>query len=249
MTDLENLPRLYRDLADWWPILSAPEDYAEEAEFYRSVIMSHATTPPRTLLELGCGGGNNASNLKQHFKITLVDLAPGMVEVSRRLNPECEHHVGDMRDFRLGRQFDAVFIHDAIAYMTSEEDLGKAIGTAFEHCRSKGIALFAPDFTLETFRVRTSHGGHDCGGRSMRYLAWDQEPDPDSTTFISDMVYLLRDENSEVRCVHDRHTTGLFSRAVWMKVISDAGFEPKSVPFTHSELEGFSTDVFVGLKV
>lgn len=248
MSDLSDLPRLYRDLADWWPVLSAPQDYAEEAEFYRSVIMSEAKALPKTMLELGCGGGNNASHLKQHFKMTLVDLAPGMVEVSRRLNPECEHFLGDMREVRLGRQFDAVFIHDAIGYMTTEADLRKAVDTAYEHCRPQGIALFAPDFTSEIFISRTSHGGHDAGSRSMRYLEWDHGAEPGSTIAVSDMVYLLRDENGQVRCVHDRHTTGLFGREVWMKVISDAGFTPKSFPFAHSEFEGFATDVFVGLK-
>ncbi len=248
MSDQSDLPRLYRDLADWWPVLSAPEDYAEEAEFYRNVIMSEAVVPPRTLLELGCGGGNNASHLKHHFHMTLVDIASGMLEVSRSLNPECEHHLGDMRDIRLGRQFDAVFIQDAIAYMTTEEDLGRAIGTAYEHCRSEGIALFAPDYTRETFRALTSHGGCDRGNRALRYLEWDSDPDPEDTTFVSDMVYLLREEDGNVRCIHDRHTAGLFSRDVWIKVMVDVGFAARPVPFAHSESKGFATDVFVGIK-
>src|SRR5262245_15324138 len=39
-----------------------------------------------------------------------------------KLNPECEHIVGDMRSMQLDRTFDVVFIHDAIAYMTNESD-------------------------------------------------------------------------------------------------------------------------------
>jgi hypothetical protein len=35
---VEETPRLYRELAEWWPLLSAPEDYAEEAEEYRRLI-------------------------------------------------------------------------------------------------------------------------------------------------------------------------------------------------------------------
>jgi hypothetical protein len=38
-------------------------------------------------------------------------------------DPECEHLQGDMRELRIDRTFDAVFVHDAIAYMTTEEDL------------------------------------------------------------------------------------------------------------------------------
>ena len=32
--------------------------------------------------------------------------------MSRSINPECEHVQGDMRTLRLGREFDAVFVHD-----------------------------------------------------------------------------------------------------------------------------------------
>ncbi len=248
MTDSENNPRLYRDLADWWPVLSAPEDYAEEAEFYRSVIMSEATIPPRTLLELGCGGGNSASHLKKHFDMTLLDMSPGMLDVSRCLNPECEHVLGDMREVRLGRQFDAVFIHDAINYMATQTDLGKAISTAYEHCRPDGVVLLAPDFTRETFRSMTSHGGHDLGQRSLRYLSWMPDPDPGDSTYITEMVYLMRDEQGVVSCVHDRHISGLFGREVWIKLMTDSGFMARAVPCAHGEFDGLTTDVFVGRK-
>src|SRR6266446_5297728 len=53
-----------------------------------------------------------------HFAMTLVDLSPRMLLVSRRLNPECEHIKGDIRTLRLGRTFDVVFVHDAICHMT-----------------------------------------------------------------------------------------------------------------------------------
>ncbi len=103
MDNPETLPKLYREIADWWPILSTPEEYAEEAELYRKALVTSASAPIHTLLELGSGGGSNASHLKKHFQMTLVDLSPGMLEVSRKLNPECEHLQGDMRSVRLGR--------------------------------------------------------------------------------------------------------------------------------------------------
>ena len=112
---MDSLPRLYGELAEWWPLLSAPEDYADEAAEYRRLIEEGARIPIREVLELGSGGGNNASHLKARFALTLVDRSPGMLEVSRRLNPECEHVQGDMRSVRLRRTFDAVFVHDAIA--------------------------------------------------------------------------------------------------------------------------------------
>jgi len=248
-TAIEELPSLYRELAEWWPILSIPEDYAEEAQFYRNEILS-ASRPdiPKILLELGSGGGNNASHLKKHFEMTLVDLSPEMLEVSKALNPECEHIQGDMRTVRLGREFDAVFIHDAIVYMRSETDLYKAIETAYVHCKAGGVVLFGPDHTRESFKGSTGHGGHDDGKRGLRYLEWTWDPDETDTTYQSYMAYLLREETGEVRCVVDRHICGLFRHDVWLGLITKAGFQAKAVPFEHSEYEPGSAYVFLGIK-
>jgi hypothetical protein len=244
----EDYPSLYGELAEWWPLLSAPEDYAEEAHFFRGVLQSASIEPPKTLLELGSGGGNNASHLKAHFEMTLVDLSPGMLEVSERLNPGCEHIQGDMRDIRLGRTFDAVFIHDAIMYMHSEADLFRAIETAYVHCKPGGAALFVPDATRETFKGATRHGGHTRGDRGLRYLEWSWDPDSSDTTFVHYMVYLLRDGVGEVRCVPDRHLMGLFNHEDWLRIITRAGFQAKSLPFEHSEFEPGSSHVFLGTK-
>ena len=131
---------LYTDLAKWWPLCSSPEEYKEEAGIYRRTLVENSPRRPVSLLELGSGGGNNASHLKRHFQMTLVDLSPGMLRVSRKLNPDCRHVRGDMRTVRLKREFDAVFIHDAIDYMLTLDDLRRAIQTAFVHCRPGGVA-------------------------------------------------------------------------------------------------------------
>ncbi|MEW6271577.1 MAG: class I SAM-dependent methyltransferase [Thermodesulfobacteriota bacterium] len=242
------LEKLYGELASWWPLLSPPEHYAEEAAIYRDLILGACAEPPRTLLELGSGGGNNASHLKTTFAMTLVERAPGMLDVSRALNPECEHVPGDMRDVRLGRTFDAVFVHDAIAYMTTLEDLARAVQTAFVHCRPGGAALLAPDAVRETFRPSTHAGGHDGVTRSLRYLEWIWDPDPDDTTYVADFAYLLREGRGTPRVLHDRHVVGLFARDEWLRVLSEAGFAPECVPLVHSEVPAGRCEMFVARK-
>jgi trans-aconitate methyltransferase len=151
--------RLYTDLAEWWPMMSAPEDYEEEATFYFNAMQEAAGSRIETMLELGCGGGNNASHMKHRVKaLVLTDLSDGMLAHSRTRNPECEHHAADMRHVRLKRQFDAVFVHDAITYMATEADLAAAITTAAAHCKPGGVALFAPDHVRENFRPGTDYG-------------------------------------------------------------------------------------------
>ena len=122
------MPKLYEELAAWWPLMSPPADYAEEAAFYATTLANACDAPPAAVLELGSGGGNNASHMKTRFaRMTLAEPSAGMREVSRALNPDCAHVDGDMRSLRLGREYDAVFVHDAVCYMTTEADLRKAI--------------------------------------------------------------------------------------------------------------------------
>jgi SAM-dependent methyltransferase len=220
-------PRLYSDLASWFHLLTPPDEYAEEAEVFRRLLVEGVKGSVRTVLELGSGGGNNAFHLKHHFELTLTDLSEDMLAASRRINPECVHIQGDMRTLRLGVEFDAVFVHDAIDYMANMEDLRAAVVTAFVHCRPGGVALFVPDYVRETFRPRTEHGGNDDGPRGLRYLEWDWDPDPDDDTYIVDFAYLLRHEDGSVRAEHDRHLCGLFGRDTWLDLLRGAGFEPR----------------------
>jgi Methyltransferase domain len=222
-------PRMYDELANWFHLLTAPEEYADEAEIILGLLREHVDGPLETLLELGSGGGNTASHLRAHLRLTLTDVAPAMLDLSRGLNPGCEHVLGDMRSVRLGRTFDAVLIHDAVMYMTTEADLRAAFETAFVHLRPGGAAVIAPDCVRETFRPATDHGGHDGPGRSLRYLEWSYDPDPADTTFVTDFAILIREGADDVRVRHDRHVEGLFPRATWLGLLSDAGFEPTIV--------------------
>jgi SAM-dependent methyltransferase len=242
------MPKLYEELAAWWPLMSAPADYAEEAAFFADALAGACVRPPHTVLELGSGGGNNASHLKARFEMVLVEPSAGMLAVSRALNPECEHVQGDMRTARLGRLFDAVFVHDAVSYMTTEDDLRQAIATASIHCRPGGAALFAPDAIRETFRPATDHGGHDGDGRGLRYLSWRWDPDPADTTYVTDYAYLLRTPDAPMRVEHDRHVEGLFARADWLRLLAEGGFAPRALRFDHSDLEPGSYEIYVATK-
>jgi hypothetical protein len=153
-----------------------------------------------------------------------------------------------MRTVRLGRQFDCVFVHDAVAYMTIEADLRMAIDTAYAHCEPGGAALFAPDHLRDNFQGSTDHGGHDGSDRALRYLSWTWDPDPADSSYVVDYAYVLRERDGSVQVTYDRHTEGLFARADWLRLLSGAGFRPTAVRFDHSELDPGSYEVFVCTK-
>jgi SAM-dependent methyltransferase len=236
------MARLYEDLANWWPLVSDPADYAEEASYYARLLCEAVDPPPTTVLELGSGGGNNASHLKKHFSMTLVDRSAGMLAVSQQLNPDLQHIEGDMRTVRLDREFDAVFIHDAIGYMTRESDLRAAIITAHHHTRPGGAALFVPDFITENFAPKTDHGGHDGADRALRFVHWTFDPNPADTTYVVEYAFILRQPDGSTSVDHDRHLQGLFPRATWMRLLSEIGFYPR--PLT----DPWSREIFLATK-
>ena len=94
------MSKLYSDLASWWPLLSPPEEYTEEAVFYGGQLSQACAGELATILELGAGGGNNASHLKRRFDMTLVDLSPAMVERVAN-DPSMLQLGGDKRDMTL----------------------------------------------------------------------------------------------------------------------------------------------------
>ncbi len=217
------LPALYDRLVPWYRLLDPLADHADEAAVYADAFRAALGPGGGTLLELGAGAGHNAFFLKRGLRCTLTDPSPPMLALSRAINPECEHVVGDMRTLGLGRTFDAVFLHDAIVYMTTEAELRAAIATAFRHTRPGGVAIIAPDCTRESFVEQTQLYEGAEGARALRCVEWSWDPDPDDTTCVVDYAFLLRD-GADLEVVHDRHLEGLFDRATWARVLQDAGF-------------------------
>jgi trans-aconitate methyltransferase len=232
----------YDHLAEWWPLFSPPEHYVEEAvDLLRR--LGPAVAPGATLLELGAGGGSLAFHLKPHFTLTLTDRSPGMLAVSRTVNPECEHLAGDMRSLRLGRRFDVVLVHDAIMYSIDEASVRASLETAAVHCRPGGTVAVLPDYVKETFTPGTENGGEDAGdGRGFRYLEWCWDPDPADDTYIVDYAFMLREASGDVRVVHDRHIEGLFARSRWLKWFDAAGLAATS------ELDEWGRHVFIARR-
>lgn len=221
--------KLYSDLSTWWPVMSAPTDYEEEAIFMAQCLLDAGAARGSDMLELGSGGGNNAYYLKHFFKPTLSDLSPGMVHMSQHLNPELEHHLGDMTTIRLGRTFDVVFVHDAIMYLLTEEQLRAALHTVRIHLKPGGFALLAPDSVKETFEAETDHGGHDVGDRALRYLEWSEDPDPNDTWFYTHYSYVLR-QGDQIHFEGETHQEGLFPRQTWIDLCREQGFEVTIIP-------------------
>lgn len=221
-------PRLYHELAELWPLVSPPEDYAEEARVVLRRTRQRLGRPPRgqrwSLLELGSGGGHLLSHLTGDFHVEAVDPAPRMIAQSRRLNPGVRHHLGDMRRIRLRRSFDIVLIHDAIGYMLSESDLRQAMRTAAIHLHSGGALIVMPDYLHETFiDGEAAQDANTAEDIQVSFVSQVHDANPRDGRFELLMVFMIRRAGT-LRVVEDRHRCGLFSRADWTHALLQSGF-------------------------
>ncbi len=221
---------LYDKLSDLWPLVSSPEDYAFEAQFWKKALRDRLGPGRHHILELGVGGGDNLSHLTSDFQATAVDLSDKMLAHSRQRNPDVEHIVGDMRTVRLGRRFDAVIIHDAIGYMLTRADLQSTIDTAASHLNRGGIFVTAPEW-LSDFPVKptTWHCNRSLNGTELTFVQHEYDPNPSDTTLDCLMIYVIR-RDGKVEVLHETHLIGIFSKKIWEECLRQAGFRYEWIP-------------------
>ena len=238
--------RMYGDLADWYDLIDPVADHEDEAAMMAD-LLARAGVAGGALLELGCGAGNNARWLRDRYDLTLTDLNPEMLARSQAQNPGCAHVLGDMRSLRLGRRFDAVLVHDAVCYLSTEADLRALAETIAVHLRPGGVALVSPDTVREAFFEATDETfATDGHGRALFMTEWSWDPDPDDTSYRVEFVLQLR-RGAEVQVVHDPHEEGLFPVATWLAALASAGLEVEAVEARADEVEGtpYTSLVFV----
>jgi hypothetical protein len=135
-----------------------------------------------------------------------------MLAGARSLNPEVEYLAGDMRDVRLGRTFDAVLVHDAVAYMTTPAELRAAYATAAAHLGPGGVLVTAPEELRSRFRQhRVQSETHTRGNRTLTLVQVDYDPDPADTSFEATFVFLIRQAGQPLQIEIDHHVCGLYS--------------------------------------
>ena len=217
-------PLLYNELADLWSVFSPPAEYEEEVHTFRKRLQRHGVGEGSTLLHLGCGGGSIDYHLKRNYRVTGVDLSRAMIAQAERLNPEVEYLTGDMRDVRLRRHFDAVLLHDAIAYLTSVPELVQAYQTAAAHLPPRGLMLTLPEELKGRLPgLRPSAETRSTRDTVVSVMRTHYDEDPSDNVFESVYVFLIR-KGGQLRVEVDRHRLGIFELDEFLEAIRSAGF-------------------------
>lgn len=202
----------------------------------------------RTLLHLGCGGGHDDFTLKKHFRVTGVDVSAAMLELARRLNPEVDYHLGDMRTVRLEKTFDSVIIGDSISYMVTREDLLAAFRTAFVHLRPGDILLTLAEETSESFQQnKTLCSTHIHGDVEVTFVQNYYDPNRTDTTYEVTLLFLVR-RQGQLAVEVDHHKLGLFGLDTWLELLREVGFGVEQTELRARGVEERIYPVLVGTK-
>lgn len=140
---------LYRRFAAYYDFIYHDlVDYEGDVDFLEAVFRRGTRSPPRAILDLGCGTGNHALPLAARgYDVTGIDASPDQLAVARRKAREA--HLAarfvrdDMRSFRLARTVDAaVCMFGAFGYLRSAADLALFLRSVRQHLRPHGLFVF-----------------------------------------------------------------------------------------------------------
>ncbi len=137
--------KLYTELAHIYDaIYRKIFDYEKQAEFIDKILKGLKKKKGKNILEIGCGTGHLANFLiKKGYNVVGIDLYKEMLDIAKKRFKNIEFLQGDMRNLKLRRRFDAIIVLGrSITYMTTNDDLLKALNS-FNRClKRNGILLF-----------------------------------------------------------------------------------------------------------
>ncbi|MFI1169778.1 class I SAM-dependent methyltransferase [Streptomyces sp. NPDC020801] len=142
------------ELAEVYEVIyrSRGKDWTAEAEDVARLIRSRKADAT-SLLDVACGTGAHLESFGTVFAHTEgLEIAAPMRELAHRRLPAVRVHAGDMRDFALGRSFDAVVcMFCAIAYLETVAELRDAIAAMARHLAPQGALVIEPWWFPEDF--------------------------------------------------------------------------------------------------
>ncbi|HEX6373563.1 MAG TPA: class I SAM-dependent methyltransferase [Longimicrobium sp.] len=213
----------YTRSAEFYDVIHAGKPYADEAATVHAHIQAHLRSGGSALLDVGCGTGSHAAHLREHYRVTGLDLDERLLRVARERNPDAAFHQGDMTQFDLGRRFDAlVCLFSAIGYVRTEDALRRTIAGFARHLEPGGVAVVEPWLSPEAFRPGMPR--LDVAESSELKVARMGRADWEGDLSVIVFVYMVGRPDG-IEHWEDRHLLGLFTHQQMLDAFAAAGLE------------------------
>ncbi|QBJ96221.1 class I SAM-dependent methyltransferase [Rhodococcus sp. ABRD24] len=128
------------------------KNYAAEAADVARLVREYRPTAS-SLLDVACGTGTHLRHFADHFDdVAGLELSTSMIEISRPQLGNIPVLQGDMRDFQLDREFDAVTcMFSSIGHMRDITELEQTLTSFARHLGPGGVVVIEPWWFPQTF--------------------------------------------------------------------------------------------------
>ncbi|HDZ62803.1 MAG TPA: class I SAM-dependent methyltransferase [Nitrospirae bacterium] len=139
---------VFENYADLYDLFYSDKDYRAECDYVIDLTEKYSKGPVRSILDIGCGTGGHALTWAQDgLQVMGLDRSIKMLIHARKKAEEMKISLpfveGDIRDFDLGKKFDAVTAMFAVmSYQTYTEDILSSLRSVRRHLEPGGLFLF-----------------------------------------------------------------------------------------------------------
>jgi SAM-dependent methyltransferase len=198
-------------------------EYAPEAARVKELLARHGAPPRADLLVLACGTGGHIPYFKDDYNVSGLDLSEDMLDLAREKFPDIRFHLGNLIDFKLETDFDAMIcLYGSIGFVKTVDNLRASMKRIATYLRPGGLALITPWSTVEDFQdliVVDAADRPDLKIARMEQICL-KEPKIVEVTF-----HHLLGKNNDVTYHKQSMEIGLFSREEYTSAMTDAGLK------------------------
>ena len=216
-SDFETISTYYDDL------YVNEEEYAPEAAKVKELLTRHGLPPQGDLLLLACGTGGHVPYFRDEYRVFGLDLSEDMLARARAKFPGLAFYGGNLIDFELERDFDAVIcLYGSIGFVRTVENLRASIRRIAAHLRPGGLTLITPWSTEEDFSEMIVVDAADKPELKIARMEQVRLKEP---KVIEVIFHHLIGKGNDVTYHKQSMEIGLFSREEYRSSMIDAGLD------------------------
>lgn len=198
-------------------------EYAPEAAKVKELLAKHGVPSRADLLVLACGTGGHIPYFKDDYNVSGLDLSEDMLDLAREKFPDIRFHLGNLIDFELPTEFDAMIcLYGSIGFVKTVDNLRASMKRIATHLRPDGLALITPWSTVEDFQNLIVVDAADQPDLKIARMEQVRLKEP---KIVEVTFHHLLGKNNEVTYHKQSMEIGLFSREEYISAMTDAGLK------------------------
>jgi SAM-dependent methyltransferase len=218
-------------------------EYAPEAARVKALLTRHGVVSQADLLVLACGTGGHIPYFKDDYTVSGLDLSEDMLDLAREKFPDVRFHLGNLIDFKLNSDFDAMIcLYGSIGFVRTVDNLRASMKRIAAHLPPDGLALITPWSTVEDFQDLIVVDAADQPDLKIARMEQVRLKEP---KIVEVTFHHLIGKNNEVAYHKQSMEIGLFSREEYISAMTDAGLKVVE-EYTGTDVRG---GAYIGKRV